>query len=289
MNQPASTIAELPIPGRRFLPFRYGNVEAVALSDGGIPVPAPLGTPGFVLRQLSCLLIRLPGARNWVLMDAGFGPVARVMGQALPTGGFLLGSLAAAGVDRAEISIVLVSHIHPDHVDGLFDDDGTPTFPNAVYRVAEEELAFWSQNGLDLGDSPLPPPRKAEMLAAAARLLRLANGSMQTFRGGEEAVPGIGTIRLPGHTPGQVGFVMTSGDTRLAYVADAITTPDISVLHPRRRHPLDIDPERAVTTRLSLLGMLAEPGWQSFTPHFPWPGIGIVRHSDTGYTWTPGA
>ena len=98
---------------------------------------------------------------------------------------------------------VLVSHIHPDHVDGLYDDSGARIYPNAEYRVGAEELAFWSQKNLDLSWSPVPPPRQDEMIAAAIRLLDFSNGSLTTFRGGEAAAPGVGTISLPGHTPGQ--------------------------------------------------------------------------------------
>ncbi len=285
----ASTMPSFPAPEPKFVSFRIGEIEGLALSDGGIPVPGPPGTSRLVLRQLSCLLVRSPETAGWILLDSGFGPVPKMMGEPLPTGGCLLASLALAGIAPADIGTVLVSHIHPDHVDGLYDESGARVFPNAEYRVGAEELAFWSQDNLDLSWSPAPPPRKAEMLAAATRLLGFAKGSLKTFRAGDAAAPGVGTILLPGHTPGQVGFILTSGDRQLLYTADALTTPEMSINIPERHHLLDLDPEQGVITRLALLGTLSEPGWQTFTPHFPWPGLGSVQGAGKTFTWMPTA
>ena len=272
----------------RFARFRIGDVEAVVLSDGGVFVPRPPGVPGLadtVLRPLACLLLRLPGASGLVLIDSGFGPVAKRAGEPLPTAGRLLASLGAAGIAPKEISTVLISHIHPDHVDGLYLDDGTPTFPNAAYRIGAEELSFWSDDRLDLSWSPSPPGFKAEMLAAAQRLLRFAGSSLQTFRVGEPVLPGIDTVALPGHTPGQTGFVVATGTGHLLYTADALTTIEMSVNTPERQNPIDLDPELGVRTRKMLLERVSHSGWHSFSPHFAWPNLGTIHSADQGYHW----
>ncbi len=274
----------------RFQHFHVGDVQVVCLSDGGVIVPRPPGTSGesnAILRPLACLLVSLPGSSGYVLMDAGFGPNPKRAGEPLATAGRLLASLAAAGIALAEIRTVLVSHIHPDHTDGLYHDDGTPTFPNAAYRVGVEELAFWSQEGLDLSWSPSPAPFQAEMMAAAKRFLGFGGRSVETFRAGEPALPGIDTVLLPGHTPGQVGFIIPSGGEHLVYTADAMTTVEMSIGMPDRLHPIDLDPELGVRTRATLLEMLCRPGWHGFSPHFPWPNLGAVRSTNGRYTWTP--
>ncbi len=274
----------------RFARFCIGDVEAVVLNDGGVLVPSPPGAPGqaaMVLRPLACLLVRLPGASGLVLIDSGFGPVAKRAGEPLPTAGRLLASLAAAGIAREEIGTVLISHVHPDHVDGLYLDDGTATFPNAAYRVSAEELSFWRQDGLNLSWSPSPPAFKAEMLAASRRLLAFAGASLQTFRAGEPAIPGIGTMLLPGHTPGQTGFVIATGSGQLLYTPDALTTIEMSVAAPERQNPIDLDPELGVKTRKMLLERVARSGWHSFSPHFAWPNLGTIRSAGQRYVWTP--
>ncbi len=286
---PASTPAFAGTEAR-FYQHRIGDLEVVALSDGGIPVPRPPGTRGtadFVLRALACLLIRLPSEGGLVLIDAGFGPAAKRAGLPLPTAGRLLASLSAAGIAAEDIGTVLISHIHPDHVDGLYDDDGVATYPNATYRVGAEELAFWSQQELDLSWSPSPPPFKAEMLATAKRLLGFAGNTLQTFHAGQPAMPGIETMLLPGHTPGQVGFIMSSRGDHLLYTADALTTPEMSIEAPDRQNPIDLDPELGIRTRKTLLEKLCQPGWHSFSPHFPWPNLGSVRKAGERYRWNP--
>ena len=82
-----TAVQSFPAPLARFVPFRIGEVEGLALSDGGIPVPDKPGTSELVLRQLSCLLVRSPETEGWILIDAGFGPVPKMMGKPLPTAG----------------------------------------------------------------------------------------------------------------------------------------------------------------------------------------------------------
>ena len=240
-----------------------------------------------MLRALACLVLRMPNTGKLVLIDAGFGPDAKRAGKPLPTAGRLQGSLAGAAIAPGDIDIVLISHIHPDHVDGLFDDDGNKIFPNASYHACVQEVAFWEQDDPDLRCSPAPPPIKAEMIKASRRMLDFAADTLELFHAGEDAIPGIGTMRLPGHTPGQVGFVVSSGGETLLYTADAFTTPEMSIDTPERHIPFDLDPEEAVRTRYKLLVTLASHGWHSFTPHFPWPNLGKVQADGDRFVWAP--
>ena len=292
MSQTPQNVTSPGMPGSqaRFQCFRVGEIEAIAVSDGGIPIPPPPGVEPPLkpaLRALACLVLRMPQTGKLVLIDAGFGPNAKRAGRPLPTAGRLRQSLADAGIAPGDIDIVLISHIHPDHVDGLFEEDGSRIFPNASYHAGAEEVAFWSQDELDLSQSPAPPPLKEEMIKAARRMLGFAGDTLKIFAAGEDAVPGIGTIAFPGHTPGQVGFIVESGGETLLYTADAFTTPEMSIATPDRHIPFDLDPRQAVETRYKLLRTLADEGWHGFTPHFPWPNVGQVRADGEGFAWSP--
>ena len=294
MNRPTPTPAsEDPLASRpearaRHQRFRIGSIEATALNDGFIPVPNPRG-PELTLRPLACLMVRVPQTGKLVLMDAGFGPDAKRAGRPLPTAGRLLASLAEAGVAPGEIDAVLISHIHPDHVDGLYDDSGAKIFPNATYHAGAEEVAFWNQKDLDLSHSSVPPPFQSEMLECARRLCDFANDTLTLFQAGDEALPGIGTMLVPGHTPGQVAFVVPGGSETLLYTADAFTSPEMSINNPEAHNPVDLNPAQAVQTRLSLIRQLAQPGWHGFTPHFPWPNLGQLRTAVGRLAWQPEA
>ena len=197
----------------------------------------------------------------------------------------LIESLSAAGVSPESIDAVLISHLDPDHVGGLLRDDGSKRFPNATYYAGAEEVAFWGRETIDLSYSPSPEPVKRERLNASSRLLRLAGHAIETFRAGEEVMPGVGTIALPGHTPGQVGFIVDGEPESLLYTADSVANSVVSIETPHLHNPMDLDPEVGVASRHALIKLLIEKNWQSFSPHFPWPSVGRIVRTDNGAAW----
>ncbi len=273
----------------RFHRFQVGDIECVSLSDGAIRVPMGPAEPGkpmqFRLVPLACLLLTLPQTGEVVLMDSGFGYNPERLGKPLLSDGRLAESLSLAGISPEAIDAVLVSHLDPDHVDGLFRDDGSKTFPRATYHVAAEEIAFWQGDSVDLSDSPISEAAKQDRRQASGPLLRLAGGTLKTFRAGEEVMPEISSIALPGHTRGQVGFIVQGASETLLYTGDGFTNAVVSVETPHLHHPLDFYPAQGVETRRKLIELLLEKQWQSFSPHFPWPAIGHLERAGDGAVW----
>ncbi len=284
-------VAASPLPGTeaRFHRFRVGDMECVSLSDGAIRIPMGPPEPGKPLQlrlvPLSCLLVTLPQTGDVVLMDSGFGYNPERLGKLLFSDGRLAESLSLAGISPEAIDDVLISHLDPDHVEGLFHDDGSRTFPRATYHVPEEEIAFWRRDPVDLSDSPIAEAAKQDRRRASARLLRLAETTLETFRAGEEILPGISSIALPGHTQGQVGFIIQGTSETLFYTGDGFTNAVVSVETPHVHHPLDFYPEQGVETRRKLIELLLEKQWQSFSPHFPWPAIGRLERAGEKAVW----
>ena len=284
-NPPAAATdpAAAPEAQPRFERFHVGGIECLALSDGGLPRVVPPGSGAATLLPLSCLAVRLPGS-GLVLIDTGFGA-----GTMVRSVGHLPESLAAAGIAPGDVDVVLISHMHPDHIGGMYKPDGSQTYPNATYHVGAEELAYWSQDPLDLSHLTAPPHIRKGMEMAARRMLAAGGDSLRSFRAGEEALPGLGTLPLFGHAPGQVGFIVSSGADRLLFTADAIAFPVVSIETPDVHNPMDMDPDRSVRTRHELIALLSEPGWQAFAPHFPWPSRGRVRREAGKAVWEPAA
>ena len=253
-NRPDVTESiQLPGTEAQFYRFRVGDIDCTSLSDGAIRVPAgPPSAPGsatpaapgsrmeFRLVPLVCLLVKLPKTGKLVLMDSGFGFNPELVGRPMRSDGRLVQSLAAAGIAPESIDLVLISHLDPDHIGGLLREDGSKMFSNAVYYASEEEVAFWKRDVIDLNYSPSPEPVKRERLTASGRLLRLAGHAIRTFRAGEDVVPGIGTIALPGHTPGQVGFIVYGESESLLYTADGIVHATTSIETPDVYNPMDL-------------------------------------------------
>ena len=142
---------------RLAFPFRVGSLDCASLSDGFVVAPVALTNPEvpadelrvfldahgdteeFRRLQISCLTLRLPSGKR-VLVDAGFGNDARAPnGEVIASVGQIVEALRAMHVDPEDVDHILISHIHPDHIGGLFDGEGRARFPNASYHVSNEE------------------------------------------------------------------------------------------------------------------------------------------------------
>ena len=286
-------------------PFTVGSLQCKSLSDGFIVVPVPLLAAEVpideikaLLREngleielhlnpISCLYVVLPDGRKLVV-DAGLGESVGPDGAPIRTAGRLPDALAQAGIDPADIDLVLVSHVHPDHIGGLFDAAGEPRFANAEYLVSRQEVEFWQSPQTDLGGTLMPPPMRVRTIATARRFLEQAAGRLRVFEGGEPALEGVDTQLLPGHTAGQVGFIFDGGDAKLFYTADAGGHAVISLQHPEWRFAFDADAPLAIDTRKKLVAQLVETDVQTFTPHFPWPSFGHVEARDGKPVWVRG-
>ncbi|GHH20287.1 hydrolase [Sphingomonas glacialis] len=275
----ASSALAGPVPiGPAATAFKVGSIRVVALRDmiNAVPNDASVfgpqvGVPAVsaVLRQagaptdtlplgVDALLVELPG--HTVLIDTGLGPK---VGGALPR------SFAAAGVDPAKVTDVLITHSHGDHVGGLLTADGGLAFPNATIRMAAAEWAFLKSK-----------PDNAALAAAITP-------KVQTFTPGAAVVPGIRAIPLPGHTPGHSGYEIVSGKERLLDIGDSAHSAIVSLAKPEWVIAYDTDAKQGVIRREATLAQLAASHERVFSPHFPFPGVGQIVKRGTGYVWQP--
>lgn len=267
------------------VPFRVGALELVALRDAEFVAPndgkifgADAG-PGAVARVLAAagapshqitvdvdaLLVKTSDRK--VLLDTGFGYNLK---------GVLIASLAKAGVAPGDITDVLITHAHGDHVGGLVTAKGASTFPKAVIRMSAKEWASMQRE------------------ASSALLVAVISPQVRTFEPGTEVVPGVTAIAIDGHTPGHVGYEIASGGHRLLDVGDTVHSSIISLAEPGWVMGFDSDPIVGKASRKALLARLAQTHEPIFSVHFPFPGVGTVearRGADgakNGYRWVPG-
>jgi len=263
-------------------PFRVGALEVAALRDGALELPvadadanpwppaqttalltAAGVTDGTVHLSIQPLLVR--DGDRLVLIDSGAG------GQ-MGAGNKLLASLRAAGVEPAEITDVLISHAHGDHVGGLVTAAGDLTFPNAVIRMSEPEWEY---------------ARAGAAEAGAEALLAAITDRVRPFAPGAALTPSITAVPLQGHTPGHSGYEIASGDERLLYIGDAMHSPVISVQRPDLTNAWDDDSEAAIRTRRGLLERGGREGLRIYAGHFPFPGVGRFEQRGDGFVWVP--
>jgi glyoxylase-like metal-dependent hydrolase (beta-lactamase superfamily II) len=193
-----------------------------------------------------------------ILVDAGLGPFDFSAYGML--GGKLPGQLALRGVSPADIEILALTHLHPDHVGWLFGTDGTANFPKARIVLAPEDWDHFVE-----GDQP------ALVFAEHVRagLLGLAEEGRVTLLGdGRQVAPGITRLAAPGHTPGHSAFVIADGGERLVLLGDAMYVGE-QMAYPDWQASTDADLELAERTRVALLTDLGLHGGRAVGSHFP--------------------
>jgi glyoxylase-like metal-dependent hydrolase (beta-lactamase superfamily II) len=275
----ADGFGPVPIPAAA-QPFTLGSLQLIALRDAQFVVPndgktfgspADVATVGQLLDAsklpddrltLSVDALLLRTGKRVILLDSGLGPKVH---------GDLLASLGTAGIAPNEVTDVLITHSHFDHVGGLVGADGKLAFPNAVIRMSAPEWA-WMKSQSD-----------------AAALVKVIDGHVQTFTPGAAIAPGVRSVALDGHTPGHVGYEITSGKQRLLDIGDLAHSSIVSLKKPEWTMQFDHDQATAVATRQATFARLAKSQEWVFAPHFPYPGIGHVVTDGNAYAWVPEA
>lgn len=264
-----------------------GDIRLDTLSDGNLVMPGSMvfGTMtetefaaiaarhGLTSPQAEmtppCNLTLLRDGTNTVLFDAGAGP------DFMPSAGRLAESLDALGVAPEDVTHVVFTHGHPDHLWGVLDDFDEPVFPNAVHLMGEAELAYWT----DPATLETIDPARQSFAAGAAR--RLAALTVETFGDGDEPVPGVVAVATPGHTPGHMAFRIGA-----ALVAgDAIVNHHVAFDRPDLPSPSDQDAARAAATRTALFDTIAAENLMLVGFHLPGGGIGRVLPGTDGARW----
>lgn len=210
------------------------------------------------------------GSRR-VLVDTGCGPGALAFPSFIGVGGALRAGLERAGIAPGDIDTVVVTHVHPDHVGGVLapgDGPPAPAFANARYLVPRADVETWMRPEVQ---EAFPVPYVGDTLEPLMGL-----GVVDLVAGEHTVAPGLTLLHTPGHTPGSVSLLITSGDERAMLVGDAWLHPG-QVGDPDMRCGFDMDPEAAAVTRVRLAERLRDEGMTMGACHFPEPFGQLVR------------
>jgi glyoxylase-like metal-dependent hydrolase (beta-lactamase superfamily II) len=277
--------------------FRLGQLDLRVLDDGGFGIPfdwlatnaRPRALADAVAQgdlptdvvplQINALLVETGG--QLVLVDTGYGAVSPN-----PDGGKLPLALRAEGIAPEEIDLVLLTHLHFDHVGGALDSAGKPAFPNARYLVNRAEHAFWLAEP-SLVELPIPDDVKGFVRQVARDTATALKERIERVAPGDEVAPGVTVVAAPGHTPGHVGVEVVSGEERLLHVADAASVPVLHLAHPDWFPKVEFWPAQSLATRYQLLDRAAAENLLVQTYHFPFPGLGRVRADGDDWIWEP--
>jgi glyoxylase-like metal-dependent hydrolase (beta-lactamase superfamily II) len=215
-----------------------------------------------------------------ILVDTGYSSAIGPMAGKLPK------VLAAAGVNPADIDAVVITHIHPDHCNGLLTTDKQIAFPNATVHVNGDEFAWWLE-----GDVKIPegkPFFKDLFEGGRAAFRPYVDGKrVQTFKDGAELAPGITAVTAPGHTVGHTMVRVANGDGQLLIWTDIVHSTALQFPEPERGIAFDLEPPKAIATRKKVMDMAATDRLLIAGTHIGFPGVGHVAKASSGYAFVP--
>lgn len=274
-----------------------GDLKATIVTDGSFSVPPFMFAANATSQEHEAALARefLPKLEvqvhlNMLCVDTGTHKVLIDTGNGSAAGGTtgkMMANLVSAGIDPLSIDTVVLTHMHPDHILGLRNADGTEAFPNAAIKVSEEEWAFWSDEDVSLGKMQVPEDFKASVVSTVQSFLPLIAPRLATFRLDGEILPGISSISAAGHSPGQSAILLSSGTAQLVHLADVTHNHALNIAHPGWKPAVDQDPDLAAKSRQRLLDRVSVDRVKVLGYHFPFPGLGHVLAEQEGFRWIP--
>jgi glyoxylase-like metal-dependent hydrolase (beta-lactamase superfamily II) len=280
--------------------MRVGDIAITAISDGTfVARPGYFGEHavadghadlfdrhGQAWLPIGCFLVRT--RERCVLVDAGMGPARTPDASAdhFLIGGQLPVGLRAAGVEPADITDVVCTHLHMDHVGWLFDPEARPTFPRAtIWLGAGDWRHFVERRDGDIEDHI----RHGLLDGAAAGGSRAGPDAgaarVQLVDRDTSVAPGITALQTPGHTPGHLCVVVSSEGQRALLLGDAITCP-VQLDEPAWHSIGDVDPDLADRTRERLWRELEGDDVTGTGAHFPELEFGRLLNGSGRRWWT---
>ncbi len=278
-----------------FYRLQVGDLEVTALFDGAAVADpnwlnGPKATTDVAVKALQEDPHMLEAAVTGFLVNTGKQLILVDAGAGTWYGGGILGRLAgnlrSAGYTPEQVDLVLVTHLHPDHVGGLTTHDGKRVFPNATVYVAKAESDFWLSSEI-----AAKAPKDAQPFFQSAQAIAppyIKADKWHTFSGSETIVDGMRLVPLPGHTPGHTGYEFSSNGQKIAFWGDTIHIQSVQLQHPELTVVFDSDPTAAAATRNQLLPKLAAREDVVIAgPHMLFPSLGRLHKEGSGYSWTP--
>lgn len=273
--------------------FKVGAFEVTSINDGMLnitldqfPAADRAGAEALLQRAFQPPAA-IPTAVNAYLVNTGDRLVLIDTGTAAAMGpslGKVGANLKAAGVDPADVDLVVLTHMHPDHANGLIDPAGAAVFGKAELAVAEAEYGFWTDDGI-LSRAPAEVHPFFAMARAAVK--PYAGDRLTRFGKEAEIAPGIRVLAAPGHTPGHSMIEVTSGDDRLLIWGDIVHAAALQFAKPDWAINFDVDQQAAIASRKRVLDRVAVDRVLIAGAHLAFPGIGHVGRVGDGYEFVP--
>ncbi|MBB6272485.1 glyoxylase-like metal-dependent hydrolase (beta-lactamase superfamily II) [Pedobacter cryoconitis] len=278
--------------------FKLGKLELTIVTDGHILFPSvqPNFAPGIDSNQVNNLLednflptnqadlsinvLIVKSDHKLILIDTGCG---LVFGEKC---GWLVKNLKQLDILPEQITDIILTHGHPDHIGGLINRQGESMFTSASIYVSRIEKDFWMHPHPDLSKSKMNNEVvKKLIIDTAHQTFTKTQKQLQLFEDGDILLNCLKLTLAPGHTPGHSIITIFSEGQEIVHTGDLVHSSVLVFAHPEWGFDGDTDFDLAAQTRKAVLEQLVQSRKQVFSYHLPWPGLGHVRRKESGYEW----
>ncbi len=260
--------------GDSFIPNAKKEDVAAALEKAYMPKDK-------ISIQFGPLVINAGG--KLIVLDTGNGPGAFALSKGAV--GQFATNMAAAGFDPKAVDMVIISHFHGDHINGLLNAEGGPAFANAEVLVPSVEWKYFMDDGEMAKQTG---ERMPGVFKNARRVLEAGLKKKVTpYEWGKEVGPGLLAVETPGHTPGHTSYVLSSGTGKVFIQSDVTNMPYLFAANPGWHAFFDQDADMAEKTRRKTYDMVVADKLQVQGFHYPFPGLGNVEKDGSGYRVIP--
>ncbi|WP_295313300.1 MBL fold metallo-hydrolase [Roseobacter sp.] len=275
-----ATRAAAPLTGAQMAHYqrlKVGEFDVTTLLAGTATRPEPQTIFGM---NVDAETFNTVSAENNLPIDAAqffFTPTIVNTGNELVlfdtglSGAGTIAALEAAGYTADQVDVVVITHMHGDHIGGMTMEDGSLTYPNARYVTGRVEFDAWAQQDND--------NFKAKIEPFAEQFSFLEDGG--------SVASGLTAMAAFGHTPGHMNYMVENGGTQLVLGADFANHYVWSLGYPDWEVKFDMDKAAAAATRRRILDMLAADKTAFVGYHMPWPGVGYVETRENGFRYVP--
>ncbi|MCU0316238.1 MAG: MBL fold metallo-hydrolase [Fimbriimonadaceae bacterium] len=275
-----------PAPHTQFV----GDISVTVLNDGYFDFPFELflnNSPEEVraLSEKSPQKLPMRGFLNSFLIEVGQEKILvdGGGGSISPTVGNSRNALASLGVTPQEITKIVTTHLHADHVAGLLDSAGETVYPHAEVFTHAAEVAFWNDKGL-----MARADKEFQFYIGLAQSFSRATAFQTTqFSAEQDVVPGVRLLPTPGHTPGHTMILVSSGRDQLLIWGDIVHVAAIQFPQPDWHLDFDMDGELGAATRRRTMDRVAQDRIAIMGCHLPFPAVGYVVRDGSGFRFEP--
>jgi len=211
-----------------------------------------------------------------ILFDTGYGKA-------------LFDNLQFLKVEPENIDAIFITHMHGDHIGGLLRNDQA-AFPNATLYIAQPEYDYWTNENTM---NQMPENYRGGFLLAG-KVVEAYKDRLHLFEpdsinspDSKELFPGVNAFAAYGHTPGHTIYLATSGNDKLLIWGDLAHAMAIQMPHPEIAATYDTNPDQAIQSRSAVLQFASELAIPVAGMHIPYPSIGTIEKTDTGYRFVP--